>query len=70
MRKIVFAEWDPETKTLTLLHPLDGITSGDEVHVVLASEVTASLDDTRGLLKGEAGDELASIVEEMFPTDK
>ncbi|HEX7830551.1 MAG TPA: hypothetical protein VF787_12895 [Thermoanaerobaculia bacterium] len=71
MSRIVFADYDPETKTLTLRERLEGVSTPDEVSLQLASpNPDPSHDETRGILKGEAGDELAAIVEEMFPTEK
>lgn len=74
MGKIVFADFDPETKTLRMLDPLEGVSDPKEVKVDLAEKpAEATVKHWRefaGVLKGEAGDELAAIVEEMFPTEK
>jgi hypothetical protein len=71
MKKHISADYDPETKTITVLDPLEGVRDAEEVSVRLTrNAASTSRDETRGLLRGEAGDELAALVEEMFPTEK
>ena len=77
MSKLVLAEFDPDTKTLTLREPLEGVATSEELRVLLpaghgsvpASECKPWM-KFHGILKGPAGDELAAIMEEMFPTEK
>lgn len=77
MKKVVTADYDPATKTLTLLQPLEGVSNADEVHIELPARRAPLAPGEerpwmkyRGILKGEAGDELAAVIEEMFPTEK
>lgn len=74
MSKLVLAKWEPETKTLKLFDPLEGVSDSSEVNLDLAkAPIGANVkhwSEFAGSLNGEAGDELAAIVEEMFPTEK
>ncbi|MGN6186264.1 MAG: hypothetical protein ACTHQM_21745 [Thermoanaerobaculia bacterium] len=75
MRKLVLCEWDPDTKTVTVLDPLEGVASASELRVILPQDRPRGArvmhwTEFVGSLKGEAGDELAAVVEEMFPTQK
>lgn len=74
MKKLVMADFDAETKTLTLFDPLEGVKTSTELTIELAEKpARASVREWHelvGSLKGDAGDELAARVEEMFPTRK
>lgn len=74
MKKHVSALYDPETRKLEMIEPLEGITQPSEVTVELAPQRRGATvkhwREFAGALKGEAGDELAALVEEMFPTEK
>jgi hypothetical protein len=73
MRRIVEAEYDAQRKTLRLDQPLDGVDDHQRVHLIISD---SSVNPERpwmalhGSLAGEAGDELAQLVEEMFPIER
>jgi hypothetical protein len=72
MGKVMTAEYDAAENALRLAEPLEGVRDHEKVQVV----VTPSVDPERpwmafrGKLYGKAGEELAAIIEEMFPTEK
>lgn len=71
MTKIVKAEYDAEHQTLRLLEPLDGFKDGAQVTAVVnTEEPNQSRKSLRGILSKEAGEDLARVIEEMFPIKK
>jgi hypothetical protein len=72
MTRPVTAEYDAEEKTLRLAEPLVGVEDHARVQIVVTQE-PEQRDTARpwlafsGALTKEAGDELASLVNEMFP---
>jgi hypothetical protein len=72
MSKLVTADYDPETKTLTLREPLEGVRFGGEVRVEVppaprSADYAERLARLRGSLSKEAGDSFAKAIEEAFP---
>jgi hypothetical protein len=70
MTKVVTAEYDAAHNTLRLVEPLDGVRDHETVQVqVIAADdndVPAWL-ALRGTLSKEAGEDLASAIDELFP---
>lgn len=69
MTKVVIAEYDAEHNTLHLAEPLEGVRDHEKVTLqVLANEGKERAPDSlRGILSGEAGEEMAALINEMFP---
>lgn len=72
MSKVVTAEYDAAENALRLVEPLEGVRDHEKVQVVVTQTVDAERPwmEFRGRLSGEAGQEFADLVEEMFPTQK
>jgi hypothetical protein len=75
MSKVFTAEYDAKENVFRLEEPPEGV--ADHEKVKLAMVTPEAVDDPerpwlafRGCLSKEAGDELAALVEEMFPTEK
>ncbi|HEX6099020.1 MAG TPA: hypothetical protein VF432_22085 [Thermoanaerobaculia bacterium] len=72
MSKVVTVEYDAAEKVLRLDQPLEGV----EDHAKLQATLEEPSDRERpwlkfrGRLSKEDGDELAGLIEEMFPTEK
>jgi hypothetical protein len=72
MTKVVTAEYDAAHNTLRLVEPLDGVRDHETVQVqVIAPEAADAAAPAwfalRGSLSKEAGEELASAIDELFP---
>jgi hypothetical protein len=76
MSKVLTAEYDAEHNTLLLAEPLEGVKDHARVTVTVTPPSVAPLvspDPERpwmaysGILSKEAGDDLARVIEEMFP---
>jgi hypothetical protein len=72
MSKIVSAEYDEKGRALRLTQPLEGVRDGERVEVTIVAHSVGAPPwaRLRGILSGEAGEDLARVVEEMFPTEK
>lgn len=72
MSKVVTAEYDAAENALRLVEPLEGVRDHEKVDVVVTQKPDAERPwmEFRGRLPGQAGEELAALVEEMFPTEK
>ena len=70
--KMVPAEYDAAHRVLRLGDPLKGVADHATVYVMVEEEARGPhpWDDLRGSLSKEAGDELAALVEEMFPIER
>lgn len=74
MSKVVTVEYDAAEKVLRLDAPLEGVENHAKLQATL--EKTAEDDAARpwlkfrGCLSKEDGEELAALIEEMFPTEK
>lgn len=68
---VVNAEYDAKEKVLRLTKPLEGIPDHTNVQVQIFPEEStqsqAAWLELRGILSDEAGDELARLVNELFP---
>lgn len=76
MSKVLTAEYDAEQNTLRLAEPLEGVADHEKVTVTVlppAAPSRISPDPERpwlaysGVLSKEAGDDLARVIDEMFP---
>jgi hypothetical protein len=72
MRKVITAEYDAKENVFRLDEPLEGVADRQKVQlaVVRTKPAAPSILAFRGILPGEDGDELAALVEEMFPIQK
>jgi len=71
MTKVVKAEYDAEHQTLRLLEPLEGFKDHAKVTAVVnAEDLDRPRKSLRGVLSKEAGEELARVIDEMFPIEK
>lgn len=73
MSKVVTVEYDASENVLRLDEPLDGVADHAKMRVTL--DTPPAGDERpwlafRGVLSPEAGEELARIIEEEFPTQK
>lgn len=70
--KVVKATYDAEHNVLRLVEPLEGVADEATLTVIVDAPSRAAdpWEDLRGILSKEAGDELAAIIEEEFPTEK
>ncbi len=70
--KIVPAQYDAAEKVLRLGQPLQGVADHARVYVLVEEESRGPhpWDQLRGCLSKEAGDELAAIIEDEFPTER
>ena len=75
MRKVITARYDAKENVFRLDERPAGLADDADVKLTLLTPVAA--DDPqrpwlalRGSLSKEAGDELAELIEEMFPTEK
>ena len=73
MSKVVKVEYDAAEQVLRLAEPLQGVAD----HAKLQATLEDPVDDAnrpwlafRGRLSKEDGEELAALIEEMFPTEK
>lgn len=73
MSKVVKAEYDAATNTLRLAETVEGLRDHDEVDVTVAKRTrtaSESLQPFIGCLAGEAGDDFARALDEMFPVER
>jgi len=70
--KALTAEYDATLNALRLAEPLEGVNDHEQVTVMVDMPPRSEPPwmKLRGSLSGEAGDELARLIEEMFPTEK
>jgi len=71
--KTVIGEYDATLNVLRLAEPLEGVSDHERVvlmvHIASQSEPPPWM-HLAGSLSGEAGEELARLVEEMFPIER
>jgi hypothetical protein len=71
MTKVVTAEYDASENALRLIEPLDGVADHERVQVqVIAADSGNDVPGwmaLRGTLSKEAGEDLASAIDELFP---
>lgn len=71
MSKVFTAEYDAAENVFRLDVPPEGVADHERVTLALVpGDRKLSFLDFRGCLAGEAGDELAAIIDEMFPIEK
>ena len=71
MAQVIKAEYDAEHQTLRLLEPLEGFQDHDQVTAIVDKDQTGRpWRSLRGILSKEAGEELARVINEMFPPEK
>ncbi len=70
MTKTLKARYDAEQNIFRLVEPLEGVANEEEVTLLVATQPKDGerpWSHLRGILAGEAGDEMARIIAEEFP---
>jgi hypothetical protein len=73
MSKVVTAKYDAAANALRLAEPFDELEDHEEVDVTVAKRTHGGAESWRpfvGCLAGEAGDDFARVLEEMFPIER
>lgn len=69
MSKVITAEYDAKENVFRLDEPPEGVADHARVHLTLVAEDPASR-SLSGALSKEAAEEMAEVIDEMFPIER
>ncbi len=73
VKKVVKVEYDAASNSLQLAEPLDGVADRETLQATIETRRAAGVESWRpfaGCLAGEAGEDFARVIDEMFPTER